>query len=176
MDPLFFGFKRAHLRVVAGTRARIEKHRLHMTGITPARYDMMRVIEAQVDGLPQRNLVELLGVTAQTVSRMLKSLEELHLVERTRMDRDSRCLWVRLTPFGAGEVYLISHYLLDSGFAHRMARLGFGGAEAQESAYRFFRRWLCKIRRAHGDPTPFEEPWRGGELPYPQVFVDDAAA
>ena len=180
MDPLFFGIKRAHLRILAGTRKRLKKSRPRASWITPARYDMMRVIGAQVDGLPQRNLVELLGVSAQTVSRMLKSLERLHIVERTPMESDKRCLWVRLTSlYGEGELFITSSHLLVTGEAHRMALRGFGAADDPESAYqnvRDFRRWLCKMRRAHGDTTPFEEPWRGGELPYPPRFVDEAAA
>ena len=180
MDPLFFGFKRAHLRALAGTWRRLRKCRVNLSGITPARFDMMRVIAARGDGLPQRNLVELLGVSAQTVSRMLDSLERLHIVERTPMARDKRCLWVRLTSlYGEGLLFITSSFLLDTGDAQRMALRGFANDDAPESAYpnlRDFRRRLCKIRRASGDRTPYEEPWRPGPNQFFPWVVDDAVA
>jgi DNA-binding MarR family transcriptional regulator len=51
-------------------------------------------------GTDQRELRRALGVTAPTVSRMLKSLEELGLVSRELLTSDRRRRWVCITDLG----------------------------------------------------------------------------
>ena len=67
--------------------------------------------------------------------------------------------------------------LFESGASEDMALRGFMQSDVIVAwkNLRAFRRCLCRLRRAHGDTTPFEEPWRGGELPYPPTFVHEAA-
>src|SRR3954471_16894373 len=95
MHASFFGIKRVHLRVLAVTRPMIKDYEL-----TPARFDMLRVVLLHPDGIAQTTLRWLLGVSAPTVSRMLKSLQQLGFVERERDLADGRCLNVLLTPRG----------------------------------------------------------------------------
>src|SRR4029079_19247651 len=101
MHPIFFGIKRVHLRVVAVTRKLLLGVQL-----TPARFDMLRIVGLHEHwGAAQSKIQYLLGVSAATVSRMLKSLEVLGFVVRKRMARDARCVLVPLTPPATARVY-----------------------------------------------------------------------
>lgn len=103
MNYYFFAMKRAFhatLRVTRDVAAAF--------GLTPARSDMLYAIfrapgHARPRGrgeLTQRELREKLGVSAPTVSRMVRALESLGFVERRRSYRDRRTLDVQLTDFG----------------------------------------------------------------------------
>src|SRR5262249_50591457 len=96
MDPRIFASKRLHLRLVA--------YRLHVLlpyGLTPARFDMMYVIEKNDEGFVlQRDLPDILGLGRSTISKMLTLLEGLKLVERTRASRPGRLKVVMLTEEG----------------------------------------------------------------------------
>ncbi|MBC7018091.1 MarR family winged helix-turn-helix transcriptional regulator, partial [Salmonella enterica] len=96
MHRIFFSIKRVHLRVIE-----IGKGMLAEFGLTPARFDMLRVVLAhEPHGLLQSRLRALLGVSGATVSRMLKALEELGFVTRTPFHRDRRNLLIELTSDG----------------------------------------------------------------------------
>lgn len=83
-------------------------------GLTPARADMLyaifRVPVARCIGpagsgsLTQRELRKKLGVSAPTVSRMVRSLEALGIVTRRRSTDDRRTLDVSLTDAGRRNV------------------------------------------------------------------------
>ena len=86
MDDVFFGVKRAHLAVNAWALARLKKE----FGLTPARFDLMRLIyERNYCGV-QSHLRERLGVARATISRMLRSLEKLGWIERKPNPWDRR--------------------------------------------------------------------------------------
>ena len=69
--------------------------------MTPARLDLMFFVHTQSGlGIAQRDLRRGLGVSAPTVSRMLRSLETLGLVVRTPVSVDRRQRWVQLTALG----------------------------------------------------------------------------
>ncbi len=79
MHTVFFGLKRAFhgtLRVTRGALATF--------GLTAARFDMLYIVAKEGSSLTQRRLQRALGVAAATVSRMLRSLEKLGLVERAK--------------------------------------------------------------------------------------------
>lgn len=83
MDAIFFGLKRAfHGTLRVGTELTKD------FGLTPARFDLLFVLKQWRDQYPptfalsQRGLRVGLGVSAPTVSRMLRSLEKLRLVRR----------------------------------------------------------------------------------------------
>lgn len=95
MHAVFFGVKRIHIETVRFTRELI----LHCN-LTPARYDMMRVIGVYEHGVSPGTLTWVLGVTAPVVSRMLKSLEALGFLTRERNPRDGRLRIVRITERG----------------------------------------------------------------------------
>jgi DNA-binding MarR family transcriptional regulator len=85
-------------------------------GLTPARFDLMYAIYRSYEGwMTQATLRRALGVSAPTVSRMLRSLEELGLVFRTRARRDRRTREVMLTHEGRARVRAIHEDALESG-------------------------------------------------------------
>src|SRR5262245_47194409 len=93
MDPMMFSIKRTYLRAVETMKPIAAEAEL-----TPARFDMMRIIGLYPeDGVPQWKIVRLLGVSKAVVSRMLKQLTELDFVWRDRTTRDKRVNMVHLT-------------------------------------------------------------------------------
>lgn len=102
MHTLMFQLKRAHLRAVAGARALS-----HKTGLTPARYDILRCV--QNFGVPyveneseeyQSRLWRALGISRTSASKMVRRLIELGLAQRRRAPRDRRTFLVSLTAEG----------------------------------------------------------------------------
>ena len=108
MNVIFFGCKRAHHACLRLTRGMLKK-----LGLTAARFDMLTAIRRGFR-VCQRDLCDKLGVTAATVSRMLRSLEDLGLVHREPdYDRRRRC--VTLTPMGMTRLRRADTVLLGSG-------------------------------------------------------------
>jgi DNA-binding MarR family transcriptional regulator len=96
MDDLLFGLKRAHL---AGNRWALGL--LAKFGLTPARFDVLRMLFSRRDhAMSQVRLRERLGVARSTVSRMLRSLERHGWVERKTYPFDRRGRWCALTHAG----------------------------------------------------------------------------
>jgi DNA-binding MarR family transcriptional regulator len=77
MDDVFFGVKRAHLAVNAWALGKLKEF-----GVTPARFDLMRLIYDRDYRWVQSELRLQLGVARATISRMLRSLEKLGWIER----------------------------------------------------------------------------------------------
>jgi DNA-binding MarR family transcriptional regulator len=93
MHQLFFAAKRTFHATLHLTR-----HVLRQMGLTAARYDLLHCIWlGGGEGMLQRELHTMLGVTKATVSRMLRALEQLRLVRRTPEPDDRRLLRVELT-------------------------------------------------------------------------------
>ena len=92
MDDLLFAFKRVHL---AGNRNALKL--LLAFKVTPARFDLMRILYGNNFSMSQRWLRGQLGVARATISRMLKALEKLGLVERKIDEWDRRTKRVTLT-------------------------------------------------------------------------------
>jgi DNA-binding MarR family transcriptional regulator len=96
MHALFFSAKRVHHRILAfGRRYFFKPLRL-----TPARFDMLYAIKGHRYGLTQRELRDILGVTAATVSVMATSLEALGHIKRKPCAGDARNVWVKVTKRG----------------------------------------------------------------------------
>lgn len=103
MNYHFFAIKRAY-----HASLRISRDVAAGFGLTPARSDMLYAIycvpvyegPAGRGELTQSKLRQSLGVSAPTVSRMVRSLEALGFVERSRSVHDRRTLDVRLTDVG----------------------------------------------------------------------------
>jgi DNA-binding MarR family transcriptional regulator len=97
MNAVFFGCKRAFHACM-----RIARQGLRGLGLTPARFDMLTAIGVDSHySCTQRELRGELGVSAPTVSRMVRSLEKLGLVERRRLERgDRRQYSIKLTDWG----------------------------------------------------------------------------
>ena len=156
MHAMFFSVKRVHLRVLA-----ISRGLLREIVLTPARFDMMRIIGLHHEhGILEVKLRELLGVSAATVSVMLRSLELLGFVRRSRFVRDARHVLVSITEVGSHQLELATSRLIDPGVADRVAERAFSnepdaGARDVVTARGFLR----TIRGNYSDPAPFEHPW-----------------
>ncbi len=94
MDPVFFTIKRAYYATL-----RLTRRALAAMGLTAARFDLLDALYRLGTRCVhlQSNLRRGLGVARSTVSRMMRSLEQLGLVRRRRDGRD--CL-VELTAEG----------------------------------------------------------------------------
>lgn len=95
METTFFAIKRLHLRTLA-----IGRRLLVPSLLTPARFDLARLVALRAEGIIQRSIVTILGVSGATVSRMLKALERMGVVVRSPWELDRRCLLVQITPIG----------------------------------------------------------------------------
>lgn len=102
MQRVFFGMKRVMYQL---RRKFWKKLRRYKIPVTPAQYEVLRILDAHEDGLPRFAIVRLLGVSGPVVSRMLGVLEEAGLIERARVARDRRVVVVTLTDDGAGSSY-----------------------------------------------------------------------
>ena len=163
MHPVFFAIKRVHLRVVAITRGLLLD-----SGLTPARFDMMRIVALhQPWGITQSKLRVVLGVSAPTVSRMLRSLELLGHVVRSRDCRDGRDVRVKMTEVGRERIEDVLHSLIESGIADRMAARGLDfDREAAAQKLTVLQRTLAYMRWVFADEAPFWHPWRIDPLPW----------
>ena len=110
MNHIHFGNKQVYLGTVRYTRALLAPY-----GITPARYNMLTAIAKHRRGLAQVDLRGILGVTAATISRMLRSLEELRLIFRTLHPHHARHRWIAITELGALRLGAAIVNLIDSG-------------------------------------------------------------
>jgi DNA-binding MarR family transcriptional regulator len=95
MHPATFHTKQAHLSTLRLYRVFAEP-----LGLTPARLDMLRAIAMRMEPIPQSMLWRILGVCKSVVSVMVRSLEKLGLVERTRCLLDRRTFTIKITDAG----------------------------------------------------------------------------
>jgi len=158
MDAIFFGLKRAHQGSL-----RVGHQLTKEFGLTPARFDLMVAVKRFREEVPghitQRELRRILGVSAPTVSRMVRSLEVLRLIWRGPRSENTRRLG--LTARGRALIRRALKRLFHSGLARRIAdrALRRGGR-----AYDFMRREeldevLGTMRRFFGDTATLAYPW-----------------
>ena len=99
MNQQFFNIKRAHYSVLRQMRRPLAQF-----GLTPARFDLMHALNHSYYFTYQSSLHRALGVCRSVVSRMLRSLEKLGMITRSRPSKairgDQRRLLVRLTDKG----------------------------------------------------------------------------
>ena len=169
MHAVFFGIKAAHLRVLAITRGLLKGR-----GLTPARFDMMRIVEMhEEDGVAQGKIQVLLGVSAATVSRMLTSLEKLGFVMRERMIHDARQLRVFLTELGSQRVFDAREALVECGADEYLALRSIDSDRAEaRPRLEILRGLLSRVRRNFFDPAPLEHPWTLDDIVSHAAFVD----
>ena len=178
MHVVFFGVKRAHLEVVW----RLTGPLIEESGLTPARFDLMRIVRLRPQGVVQGTLHWLLGVSPPTVSRMLKSLEKLGFVRRTVHPSDKRNRMVHITASGTEAVEKALAATVESREAERhVARVARGDrtgrrrrergdAAAVEGAIRVAKakvvalaKTLARMRSALFDLAPYAHPWRAND-------------
>jgi DNA-binding MarR family transcriptional regulator len=163
MHQVFFGVKRVHLLGLEFVRGLLNHERLtYPRRLTPARFEMMRIVYVHDGGgmgVPQGNILLLLGVTAPTVSRMLKSLEELGYIVRKRV-RYMRGLIVHLTDAGRTLMRSLMKELVDN----RYVDDDLDEMVECDDVLPAFDKLLQNFRDVFDDPAPFEHPWRCGLL------------
>jgi DNA-binding MarR family transcriptional regulator len=162
MNAIFFASKRAFHGVL-----RVTRRPLGSLGLTAARFDLMFVLlRRDTAGIGrstrQSDLRRTLGVTASVVSRMLRSLEALGWVQRTRPFYDRRQREVILTDLGRGRIrtayktlFRAAQHLVDRAICfgeHRNGNARFWHMTTLEG-------YLDAIRRHYGDIASLYYPW-----------------
>jgi DNA-binding MarR family transcriptional regulator len=109
MHAVFFGLKRAFQSSLEWMKRVFEPH-----GLTPARFDMLFVIERE-EFFSQQHLGTVLGVSGATVSRMLKSLRQLGLLYTYPDPDDRRRKLIELTEHGRAVLEEAIEAVLGSG-------------------------------------------------------------
>jgi DNA-binding MarR family transcriptional regulator len=155
MHSLFFSVKRVHHRILAfGRRYFFKPIRL-----TPARFDMLYAIKGHRYGLTQRELRDILGVTAPTVSVMAASLEALGHIKRKVCSTDARHIWVKLTKRGRRIVNKAIYLAVGSGAVDMIVDCAFAVHWYSDSRFeelytfdnslRYARRYLRDVATLH---------------------------
>ena len=158
MDALFFSLKRAHHASLRFGHAVTKE-----LGMTPARFDLLFALKQRRDDelfpMTQRELRRVLGVSAPTVSRMLRSLERLALVWRGPRRDNTRD--VILTFRGRTLIRRAAKRILYSGLARRAADRSIRGRGEQGDLVRraSLDEKLTAIRRFFGDVATLYYPW-----------------
>jgi DNA-binding MarR family transcriptional regulator len=161
MNAIFFGCKRAFHGCL-----RIARQALKGLDLTPARFDMLTAIGlGRSYSSSQRELRAKLGVSAPTISRMLRSLEDLGLVARRKQDfGDRRQVHVWLTELGLECMRRAERILFGTG----AIQLAVDSAVTEDRAYDESaclverdrtETVLFRIRGAFGDVATLQFPW-----------------
>ena len=147
MDDVLFGVKRAHLANNCWALAKLREF-----GVTPARFDLMRLIYDRNYRWVQSEIRLRLGVARATISRMLRSLERLGWIERVVNPFDRRTRDCLLTYEGRRVVASVLSALVWPRVIAKVVDVALGGDVAKErSAVELLARRLViafAIRRA----------------------------
>ena len=147
MDDVLFGVKRAHLATNRWALLRLREF-----GVTPARFDLMRMIYERNFRRVQSELRRRLGVARATISRMLRSLEKLGWIERVVNPFDRRTRDCLLTYEGRRVVASVMSALVWPRVIAKVVDAALGGdAEKERGAVEWLARRLVvafAIRRA----------------------------
>jgi DNA-binding MarR family transcriptional regulator len=167
MNAHFLGTKRAFHGIL-----RIMRKPLASFGLTAARYDMLRAIFGAIPGADadpdddcpplQSELKERLGVHRSVVSRMLRSLEQLGLVERGPVPGDRRQREVRLTMVGIDRLRQAARCLARASTRLLCIAICFGKGGDPVERFRHmcaYEDYLDGIRKHFGDTARLLYPW-----------------
>jgi DNA-binding MarR family transcriptional regulator len=162
MHKVFFGLKRAHHGVLRVTRGALAK-----MGLTPARFDLLYAVRER-EGLRQIELCTALGVSRPTVCRMLRSLEDLGLIERDTSCADLRQRFVFLTYAGRRCIRKAVRRFIRWGMAQLMLHGALCPDEwwdtaACSRAEKALEKALDAIRLAFRDVANLYDPWCDGD-------------
>lgn len=139
MNQLSFSLKRSYYASL-----RLNHQVLRPFGITPARFDMLRYV-AELGWMTQRELTSALGVSAPTVSRMLKALVQLGLVDKS-VALDARSRSITLTPKGNALVTSILSRVVGSGAADLLQNAAGSWSHSPSIRTRHITRFLTHLR------------------------------
>ncbi len=163
MDPVFFTIKRAYHATL-----RLTRRALAAMGLTAARYDLLDALYRLGTRTVhlQSHLRRGLGVARSTISRMMRSLEQLGLVTRRR---DGRDMVVELTPEGRRRVrrafyglVLVGHVELALDGALAPGERRWPAARACARARRHLEALCMRIRLGFGDEATLDRLTLGG--------------
>jgi len=147
MDDIFFGVKRSHLALNRWALLKLREF-----GVTPARFDLMRLIFVRNFRRSQMDLRRKLGVARATISRMMKALEKLGWITREVDPFDRRTRDCTLTYEGRRIVAAVMSALIWPKVIAKIVDAALGGDVEQE---RTAAEWLARrlvmafaIRRA----------------------------
>jgi DNA-binding MarR family transcriptional regulator len=170
MDAVIFGAKRAYYATLRYAWPLAAKF-----GITPARFDVLRCIaETQGRSLAQDQLRRTLCVARSTLSRMLRALEELGLVQRTEWEFDGRTWECSLTEKGLELVHRMKRALIKTKMVERDVDRALvtvyepGEVKVQRKIVRSVHRRLCQaFAWRFGSPDAYwgvdDDRWLYGE-------------
>ena len=158
MHTLPFEMKRAHLASI-----RLTRDLCAQVGLTPARLDMVRAIFAQCNSIRQSELRHHLGVTKVVVSIMVRALEKLGFVRRTRCFQDGRTFVLEVLAKGRialRRIYYESRTIpfLANAFDEAFGRRSESNKPCEVHVLEYH---LRQFRDAFGLPSPVESerPW-----------------
>ena len=158
MHHIFFSLKRTHHRALAYSRKFTVRN-----GLTPARFDMLYAIDQHRDAfLWQSHLRRLLGVTAATISRMVRSLEALGYVVRKKNDYDRRQIEIRMTDLRTKVFRFVEDLTMTSGYVDFIVTGAFAVLWYAESAIDdllAFETFLHRARDRLWDTATLRFPW-----------------
>jgi DNA-binding MarR family transcriptional regulator len=168
MNAHFFGTKRAFHAIL-----RIMRKPLASFGLTAARYDMLYAIFGRIprvgadpddhDYSPlQSELTEKLGVHRSVVNRMLRSLEQIGLVQRERLYGDGRQREVRLTAAGIERLRDAARCLARASVRLLCMAICFGKGRDPDERFRHmcdYEDYLIGIGKHFGDTACLAYPW-----------------
>jgi DNA-binding MarR family transcriptional regulator len=162
MHVLYFGLKRTFQATLKVNRSLLDRH-----GITPARFDLLYCIhQTRARNVRQSSIRKALGVARPTVSRMVRSLEELGLLERGTDWIDGRQKRLGLSVAGKKIVRRVLRKLVRGDVVGRWVRWAFSYPNAPPS-----KRWtnisliaeldgtLERFRKCFGDFATLAYPW-----------------
>lgn len=157
MNAIFFGLKRAYHGTLRTTRRALAR-----LGLTPARFDLLYIVAHAAD-VAQSDLRRALGVAASTVSRMLRSLEDLGLIQREPLLCDLRHKLVYLTPEGKSRVRRATGLFIDTGWEQLAVDSALCPEEWHSEtvcrqASEACDQTLCRFRHAYGDVATLDYP------------------
>ena len=117
MHGVFWGTHRAALCAVKVCRRMTPQF-----GLTPSRFHMLSAIQSeQREWFPQRGLRELLGVSAQTISRMLRSLVERGFLVKRVVEADRRRRELAFTRAGKARFSSAFTVIVEAGLGTHVA-------------------------------------------------------
>lgn len=160
MHAILFGFKRAFQSTL-----RLMRPIITSLGLTAARFDLLKALdESYRDSMRQSDLRRKLGVSAPTVSRMLRSLEELGLVARAVERTDTRQRTVSLTALGLKTLRRAMAEIIGTDLLHFAFDCVLEAEPPGGESFRFVRMSeledsLCAVRSGFGDTGRVSYPW-----------------
>ncbi len=161
MNAIAFGTKRTFHGFL-----RLTRRAFASLGLTAARFDMMQAI----DTTPRNRFAEIrqnmvrraLGVTAGVVSRMVRALEQLRYVKRTRCPHDRRTFCLEVTKSGWARLSAARAMLLRSLQRFVFMAICFGKHEDRKERVRrmaALEQYLDVLRDHLGDTARLSYPW-----------------